>query len=132
MQVLTQLCVRAFVVALALMDESLPLPVQQALYELPDDLESNTNRLLEIMESHPLLDARFREVRVVEQLRSHQYHLLAQQQPQSIIPLPDESDWLPVALKVLKASDSVREVKSLLATKPLLADYMRSVKSQLV
>jgi hypothetical protein len=68
--------------------------LQRELNGIEGNLEDNVDFLLEIVKAHPPLYVLFRDVRVVEQMRSHQYKLLAEQEIVLRQRMPSPDDWL--------------------------------------
>ena len=123
---------QAFLVSLALTSDSLPAHLQREVNTLLKDEKFDTNLLTHILDVHESLNTLFRNVRVVEGLRSHQYEILANQQITAPNSLPTEKDWLRLGSQVLNATNSVTEAKQLLLAEPLIAEYVRSVSNQLI
>ncbi len=123
---------QAFLVSLALMPDSLPAHLQQEVNTLLKNEKFDTNLLTHILDAHESLNTLFRNVRVVEGLRSHQYEVLYNQGITAPNSLPTETDWLRLGSKVLSATDSVAKVKKLLLTEPVIANYVQSISNQLI
>lgn len=123
---------QAFLVSLALMSHPLPKHLQREVNTLLKDEKFDTNMMGQILDAHDSLNTLFRNVRVVEGLRAHQYEILANQQITAPNSLPTEKDWLRLGSQVLNATDSVTEAKQLLLAEPLIAEYVRSVSNQLI
>lgn len=88
------LALQAFLVSLALMPEPLPVQLQQELNTAIQKSSIDVELLLQIAEVHPPLYSLFRDVRLVEGLRSHQYQVLHDQQITATGSLPSKEDWL--------------------------------------
>jgi len=126
---LEHLAIQSFVIALSLLNERLPDTFQHELNDIARSgrLETNIERLLNIVEVYPPICTRFRDSRVVEMLRSHSYESLASQPSQPRISLPTTDDWLCLAIATFSAPDSVAELSNLLATDKrfqLIAEYV--------
>jgi hypothetical protein len=132
MGVLELIGLQTFLVSIALMTDPLPAHLQREVNTLLKDEKFDTNLLIEILDAHETLNTVFRNVRVVEGLRSHQYEVLCNQGITAPNSLPTEGDWLRLASQVLNATNSVAEVKELLLTEPLIANYVQSISNQLV
>ncbi|MGB3208550.1 MAG: hypothetical protein WBB28_26485 [Crinalium sp.] len=123
---------QTFLVSIALTSDPLPAHLQREVNTLLKNEKFDTNLMVQILDAHDILNTLFRNVRVVEGLRSHQYEVLYNQGITAPNSLPTETDWLRLGSKVLSATDSVAKVKKLLLTEPVIANYVQSISNQLI